>query len=152
MFGLVKKENYAHYDLILLLLRITLGVIFIAYGLQHVIGLEGFITAFEQSFGFVMPAFLATVAAWGELLGGIAVLLGVFTRIGAALIAVTMAVAILFVKLPQVIAEADPALGLTGIWDKDLAYLVIAVVLIITNAGAYSITNQLSSKSKVSEL
>ena len=144
MFGkLLEKESHPHYDTILLILRIALGVVFVAYGLKHVIGIDGFMVAFDEKFNFVMPYTLAVISAWTELLGGLAVLLGVFTRIGAAFIAVNMVVAALFVRIPQVIAEADPALGLAGIWDKDLVYTAVAIVLIIANAGAYSLARKL---------
>lgn len=157
MFDFLKKEAHPHHDLILLILRVILGVIFIAYGLQHVIGVQGFIEAFSNpdvgfETTFIIPTTLATITAWAELLGGIAVLLGVFTRIGAGLIAVVMAVAIAFVKLPMVIGQGDPALGLTGVLDKDLAYLAIAVVLIIANAGRYAVAQFLPKAHIVRQL
>lgn len=137
------EESQISLDSLLLILRIALGVVFIAYGLKHTIGIDSFITAFDEKFGFVMPVTLAYLSAWTELLGGIFVLLGIFTRIGAAFISVNMIVAAAFVKIPQAYASGDQYLGLSGIWDKDLVYATVAIVLLLANAGAYSLKNKL---------
>lgn len=147
MLNLFEEESYESWDFILLILRIALGAVFIAYGLKHVIGVEGFATAFDQKFGFVMPTFLAYLSAWTELLGGIFVLFGLFTRIGAFFISFNMLVAALFVRLPQAFAEGSAYLGLAGTWDKDFVYFTVGIALILANAGAYSLKEKLSEDS-----
>src|SRR3954470_12357881 len=92
-------------------LRLALGSIFIGHGLQKVLGSFGgpgfakFIS-FPAPFPSVMrPAWLwMGTAAVSELVGGILVLLGLFTRIGAFLISVTMIVAIVGVNWPAFFA------------------------------------------------
>lgn len=142
MFGF-KKESHPHFDLSLLILRVALGLIFIVFGWLHVTGLEGYTQMFDEQFGFVAPGLLALLAAWAELIGGITVLLGIFTRLGAGLLAIVMLVAMIFVKIPAGLAAGNDILGLTQFWDKDLALFAIAVVLVISNAGAYALRRYL---------
>jgi putative oxidoreductase len=77
----------------LLILRIVLGAIMIGHGYQKVFG-GGFTQHwhFVQSVG--LPGFLAIPSAFAEFFGGIMVLLGLFTRFGAAAILIDMSVAI----------------------------------------------------------
>jgi putative oxidoreductase len=80
-----------------LTLRAALGVIFMAHGAQKLFGWfggHGFaatVAAFEAGLG--IPAPLAALAILTEFFGGLAVLLGVFTRTAALGLAVTMVVA-----------------------------------------------------------
>ncbi|MGB8511098.1 MAG: DoxX family protein [Pyrinomonadaceae bacterium] len=81
-------------------LRLALGVVFIAHGAQKVFGAwEGpglaKFTAFPAPLG-MQPSWLwMGAAAFAELVGGILVLTGLLTRVGAALIGFVMLVAIL---------------------------------------------------------
>lgn len=82
-------------DFALLILRVALGIVFFAHGLQKVQNMDATL-GFFASFG--IPAFLAYLVAWIELLGGIALILGVFTCIAGALIAIIMVFAVILVK------------------------------------------------------
>lgn len=82
----------------LLLARVTVGVIFIMAGWMKLQDMSGFISMME-GWGFPAPALLAWVTALVELVGGLAVLLGIFTRVAALLLAVIMLGAILMVHL-----------------------------------------------------
>jgi putative oxidoreductase len=91
--------NYA-----LLVLRLALGVMFAAHGLQKAFGWFGGpgISGFAQmlsGLGFAPAAFWAYLAAYTELLGGICLLAGLFTRLWAALLLALIAVAALKVHL-----------------------------------------------------
>src|SRR5437867_2406074 len=85
-------------------LRIVAGLIFMAHGAQKLFGafggpgISGTGHFFDQ-IGISPGTFWAVVVALVEFFGGIAVLLGLFTRVMAALLAVIMAVAILKVHL-----------------------------------------------------
>lgn len=91
-------------DVGLLVLRVGLGVVFIAHGGQKVFGafggpgLQGTVQFMSEKLG--IPAVLAYVASFTEFFGGMAVLLGLLTPLAAMGLAVTMAVAILRVHLP----------------------------------------------------
>ena len=76
-------------DLGLLLLRIAVGGDFLAHGLQKVFGLWGgpgvgaFAVALD-GFGYQSTGVLAWAVALGQLVGGAAVVLGLFTPLAAA--------------------------------------------------------------------
>ena len=79
--------------------RLALGLIFIGHGAQKVFGAWGGpgwakFTAAGAPFGFMRPAWLwLAMAAIAELVGGVLVLLGLLTRVGAFFLAITMLVA-----------------------------------------------------------
>ncbi len=84
----------------LTLLRIALGVVFVAHGSQKVLGifggpgLSGFATWIGQ---YGIPSYLGYLAAFAEFIGGILLLLGVYAELGALIVMPVMAGAILFV-------------------------------------------------------
>jgi putative oxidoreductase len=89
-------------SLALLILRLMLGWTFIFHGAQKVFGIWGGhgMEKFAESLGkmglpgFLPPTAWAYMAAYGELLGGVAVLLGLLARLGTIPIIVTMLIAI----------------------------------------------------------
>ena len=125
-------------DLGLLALRLMLGLVFLGHGAQKAFGAFGGpglagATGFMASLGLRPARFWAATAAFGELVGGALVLLGLFTPIGAALIAITMAVAIVKVHAPKGFFIQN------GGYEYSLVLLVAALTLAATGAGAYSV-------------
>ena len=86
-----KKCSWFNTDTGLLILRIGVGLIFILAGWEKVSNLSGTVSAFG-AMGFA--PFWAYLVAFVEFIGGIAVILGIYTRIAAALLAAVMVVAI----------------------------------------------------------
>ncbi|MDO8618182.1 MAG: DoxX family protein [Candidatus Uhrbacteria bacterium] len=129
----VNKNTCAHDGLSwgLLALRIAIGVIFIQHGWGKLFGdapgMEVF-TGMVGRIGFFAPALFAYAAALSEFVGGIAVLLGIWTRWFSALIGIVMFVAFVFVK-----KFAFPA------GDADFALLAIAITLTLTGPGMFSL-------------
>ncbi len=80
-----------------------------------------------------MHLFVAFLVGLAQLAGGIAVLFGVLTRLGAACIAIVMLGAVVLVHLPN---GFDVTKG--GV-EYALAQLLIAVALLFSGAGAYSL-------------
>ena len=88
-------------DLARLILRVALGVVFLAHGWQKFF--EFTIPGAQGAFGKMgVPAaeIAAPVVASLELVGGAALILGLVTRIVAALLAVQMLAALVLVHLP----------------------------------------------------
>jgi len=82
----------------LTILRIVVGVVFIAHGSQKlfVFGIHGVVGGFTQM-GVPLPSITAPLVAIIEFVGGIALVLGLFTRVFAILLAIDMLGAIVLV-------------------------------------------------------
>ncbi len=85
--------------LALLLLRVGLGIVFIFHGYPKLFTHTHDMMPVFQRMGF--PPYFVYIAGVIEFFGGIVLILGLFTRIGALLLAAEMAIAILKVHLPQ---------------------------------------------------
>ena len=120
-------------DTALAVLRVVLGITFILHGGQKlfVYGFSGVSGAFAQM-GIPAPGLLGPFVAFVEFFGGIAILLGLLTRLAALGIGATMVVAILTVHLK------NGFFAPTGV-EFPLSLLGSAIALIITGAGAFSL-------------
>jgi putative oxidoreductase len=81
-------------------LRVVVGIVFLAHGGQKLFvwGFGG-VAGFLGQVGIPAPMLAAVVVTLVELLGGLAILLGLFARWAAIPLAINMAVAILTVHL-----------------------------------------------------
>lgn|SRR5690348_12952577 len=123
----------------LTILRVIVGILFIAHGAQKlfVFGLGGVIGMFGQMH-VPLPAISAPLVAFVELLGGVALVIGLFTRIAAILLACDMLGAILFV-------HGRNGLFLPNGYEYALTLLAVNVALVISGPGAYAIDDRLWS-------
>lgn len=112
--------------LALLVLRLVLGAIMIAHGYPKVFG--GLSHHVESVRHLGLPGWLAYCSAAAEFLGGIAVLLGLLTRVAALAILIDMAVAIAKVHWK------NGFLG-NGNYQFPLALAAMAFLLIFFGAG-----------------
>ena len=97
--ALMKLGKYAPWGLTIL--RIALGITFMMHGYQKwfVYGIGGVEKGFA-AMGIPVPGISAIVVATVEFAGGLLLVLGLFTRYAAILLAVVMLVAMTQVHLP----------------------------------------------------
>jgi len=128
-------------DAALTVLRVVLGVTFILHGGQKlfVYGFDGVTGAFGQM-GIPAPAFFGPFVAFVEFFGGIAITLGLLTRLAALGVGATMVVAILTAQLKNVHGVGD----LFGLLE--LVYLIVFVWLAIAGPGALSIDHLIARR------
>lgn len=122
------------------LLRVFLGILFLAHGWQKlfIFGHSGVTAAFAQM-GVPVPALTATIATLVETLGGIALILGMFTRPAAVLLAIEMFFAIVLVKAKGGFFAPNGA-------EYELTLFIALVALILSGPGAYAIDDALARR------
>jgi putative oxidoreductase len=130
-----------------LVIRVALGVVFVAHGGQKVFGwfgghgLRATVAAFE---GMGIPASAAAFAAFVELFGGLAMLLGLLARPAAAGLIVIMLVAIAKVHAPHgffLNFAGTPGKG-HG-FEFNFALIAMALSILIGGAGVLSLDRAL---------
>ena len=92
-------ETEGYKNLALLLARVAVGVIFILAGWGKFQDMDAVVSMFD-GWGFPAAAFFAWLTALVEFVGGIGLVLGIFTKLWSMLLGVTMLVAILAVHVP----------------------------------------------------
>jgi putative oxidoreductase len=113
----------------LLILRLWFGLVLaFGHGLSKLLSLDTFITSVGNR-GIPLPEVAAPIAMLSEFLGGILLALGLFTRLAVASIVATMLVATFWVHLNDPFPKKEFA----------LAYLVGALVILVSGPGRYSI-------------
>jgi len=108
MMNAAKKKNLGFF-----LLRLSVGLIFIVQGWGKLNGLD-MVTGMLSGIGFPAAGFFAWILALTEFLGGIAVILGLFVRHAATLLAFVMIVAIFTVHVPGPFAQMMAPVALLG--------------------------------------
>lgn len=115
-----------------LVLRVLIGLIMAMHGWQKFQGVDG-VAGFFGSLGIPAPAVMAWVVTIVELVGGICLILGLLTRLWAALAAIVMLTVFFTAKagapLVNMSGEPGPALEL------EAAILAGAVALLLIGPG-----------------
>jgi putative oxidoreductase len=114
----------------LLVLRVVLGISFMTHGYPKLDDPAHWLKAFP---GFGFPSYFAYIAGILELFGGGLLVLGLFTRGTALLLAIEMGLVLGRVKFPVV--------GIHDFGEYELPLLLgtMALALVTTGAGAISI-------------
>jgi putative oxidoreductase len=122
-----------------LLGRLAVGLLFMSTGWGKAHSIPK-VTHFFETLGIPAPGLNAVVVAYSELLGGSALVVGLFTRLATIPLIVSMIVAILTAKLSD----------LHGIFDlvgfDEFTYLVVLVMIAIIGPGAVSIDHLLCKR------
>jgi len=130
-------------DCAALILRLTLTGIFICQGGLKVLKCEGGTSWFHGE--SPMPPYLQAVVAWGELACGIALLIGLCTRVAALGIIVIMIGAIVMVTWRSDFTTLHTSRGFLVEVGYEYNYAIIAMgaSLVILGAGALSVDHLL---------
>jgi putative oxidoreductase len=132
--GMKPKDPYMDYGL--LIIRIGLAM-FMIHGFQKLTGLEG-TAGFFANIGIPAAGGLAVLVACVEFFGGLAMLLGIATRLFGVLMACVMIVALVTVKLKA----GWPAM------EIDLAFLTMALGMTLAGPGKLSLRELLTKNQK----
>lgn len=126
------------------LLRVALGAILIPHGCQKLFGwfsgpgLARISASFDQ-IGYRPGMFWATLVALTELVGGLMLVLGLFTRFAAAAVAIFMLNAIHF-------TSAKGFFWTQGGSEFAILLFVVALVYLVKGGGDYSIDQKMSKE------
>lgn len=121
-----------------LILRIVFGLIFFSHGLDKFQGGIETVAQWFESIG--IPGFLAWVVASIELGGGIALILGLGTRVVSFLIGIVMVVAIWKVKLANGLLGTGQASG----YEFDLILLAVAIYFMTNGSSFYALDSMMN--------
>jgi putative oxidoreductase len=125
------------------LLRVVVGIIFLAHGWQKVFtfGFHG-VVGFFSKLGIPLPGVFGYIIPVVELVGGAALVLGAGTRVAAVLLACDMVGAIAFV-------HAKNGFFMPMGIEFALTLLAANLSLLLTGAGAASVDGVIAPKTKL---
>ena len=138
MNKLIEDVIYSDEGISTVPLRVGAGVIFMAHGAQKLFGwfggygLEG-TGGWMESIGLAPGYLMALMAGSAEFFGGLLLVLGLLVRPSAAVLAITMLVAIFAVHFESGLFMANNG------YEFGLSLLVISAALAIRGAGSYSV-------------
>ncbi len=119
--------------LALLLMRLTLGAIMVAHGSHKVFG--GLHHHTQVVAGLGLPAWLGYVSAFTEFLGGLLILVGLFTRAAAFAVCIDLVVAIWKVHLHNGLIGSPERPG----YEFALAAATLAFALVFFGGGPIAV-------------
>lgn len=116
------------YEVGTLILRVVLGLVFLFHGLDKFQSGIGNTAGWFESIG--LPGLLAYAVALIEMVGGILLIIGLFSRIVSGLLVVIMAGAVITVNFAE---------GFLGGYELDLALMAMAIFIFLNGAKKYSL-------------
>jgi len=140
---MIESLTGTHADWVVGIARIVLGIIFFGHGAQNILGWYGGPGLANSMRTFTehlhLPSTLAFLMIAGEFFGGIGLIVGLFSRIAALVIALTMVGAI---------ATVHFRFGLFLNWfgsqeghgiEYHLLAIALSLVVVVKGAGAFSL-------------
>jgi putative oxidoreductase len=131
-----------------LAVRIIVGIIMFAHGLQKLQGRPANFGGLLSQLGVPAPELMAYVVTFVELVGGVLLIVGLLSRLSALLLTIDL-VAILLVKLNVgLIAPQGSGAGA----ELDLALLAGFLVILLAGRGRFSLDYALGIDRDVAEV
>jgi putative oxidoreductase len=120
-----------------LLLRLTLGLLMLFHGIAKVTGSLDFIRRLAESHG--LPSWTAYSVYIPELLAPVLLIVGWYSRVGAALILLEMLLILALVHRADFLL-----LSRSGAWavETEMFYLMTALVVLLIGPGRYAINRR----------
>jgi putative oxidoreductase len=127
------------------LLRVAVGGVFVAHGVQKlaVFGISG-LAGFMSQLGIPFPTLSAVAVTAAELGGGLALVAGLFTRAAALPLAFSMLVAAVTVHLK------DGFFLPNGV-EYVLTLFLASLALVLTGSGALSVDRLFEKRARIEE-
>lgn len=123
-----------------IIMRVVLGIIFVFHGVDKFqMGLSN-VEAWFSSIG--VPGFAAYGVAVLELVGGILLILGLFTRYVSGLFVLMLIGAIVSAKLPAGLLGNGQMAG----YELDLGFILVALYLVVADRSPLSVDRIMMSK------
>jgi len=143
MNNLIKNITATQASFGITILRIVAGITFAAHGAQKLFGWFGGyglagVAQWMESIGLTPGYLMALAAGSAEFFGGVALIIGLLVRPAAAVLAVTMLVAIFTVHFANGFFMSNNG------YEFALALLAISVALVFEGAGKLSIDSKLA--------
>ena len=125
----------------ILVLRLGLGIMFTAHGLQFAFGMFGGpgVAGFAGNLtkmGFSPAMFWSYLAAYSTLIGGICLILGVFTRMATIPLIIFMLVAVLKVHISKGFFITN------GGYEYNFVVILSLIALMLMGGGKFSLTSK----------
>jgi putative oxidoreductase len=122
------------------IMRVVMGIIFLSHGVAKLqMGLSN-VDAWFSSIG--IPGFLAYEVAMLELVGGIMIIVGLFTRYVSALFVVMLIGAILTTKLSAGLLGDGQMPG----YELDLGFMLVSLYLVVAEQSTLSVDRLIMNK------
>jgi putative oxidoreductase len=124
-----------------LVVRVIVGVIMAAHGLQKLLAGPANFGGFLAQLGVPLPGLMCWVVTLVELVGGLLLIVGLFSRLAALLLTIDLVVAIWLVKV-NVGLLSTPGGDVPGA-ELDLALIAGFLVILFAGPGVISIDRAL---------
>jgi uncharacterized membrane protein YphA (DoxX/SURF4 family) len=145
----------------ILIIRLMAGCVFLSEGILKFVYTNQGVGRFTK-LGFPFPETTADFVATAEIIGGLLLIFGLFTRIVSFYFIIQMIVAVLSTKIDLYLGTSPlplpPSPPKTGIWAvlhetrADFAQIMTCLFLLLEGAGRRSLDFMISTKNKMFQL
>jgi uncharacterized membrane protein YphA (DoxX/SURF4 family) len=152
--GFVKRLNYTTATKAVLLIRVLVGWVFVSEGVGKFLYADAAGAGRFAKIGIPAPGFTGPFVGAVEIVCGTLILLGLFTRLAAIPLLISMSVAVLSTKVPILLGHGFgpfslPKLSQYGLWSMlheartDFAMILGLVFLLLVGGGRWSLDARL---------